>query len=220
MKTNTTTLSNGTVYLIDDHPVILGALTALINADPELSVVGHAMNWPVAFSEIARLKPDITVLDITLAGANGIEILKNLRIQVPKQRVLMLSMHDESLYAARSMKAGASGYLMKASASEEVVIAIKQILRGEAYLSPGMSRKMLSALAGRKAEGEEGSLAHLSDRELEIYQLVGSGLTTRKIAERLHLSVKTIETHKFQVKQKLGFQNHSEMTRNAIHAIW
>jgi DNA-binding NarL/FixJ family response regulator len=206
------------VYLIDDHPVIVEGITQLINAEPDLRVVGSSATWTTALTEIEKLKPKIVVLDVTLANANGVEVLKNLRVHFPDQRVLMLSMHDENLYATRSMKAGAYGYLMKASASDEVVIAIKQILKGEIYLSPTMSRRMMSQIVGRKREGETSVLEQLSDRELEVYEMVGGGLTTRKIADRLHLSVKTIETHKMHLKEKLGLKTATELAQHAIQS--
>jgi len=210
-------VAKSTVYLIDDHPVIVQGISMLINAEPDLSVVGTSASWHTALKEIAELKPNVVVLDITLASANGVEVLKNLRVHFPEQKVLMLSMHDENLYAARSMKAGASGYLMKGSATEEVVIAIKQILKGEIYLSAGMSKRMMSQLVGHGRQGAS-PLEILSDRELEVYELVGAGLTTRAIAERLHLSVKTIETHKAHLKEKLGLQTANELVQHAIQS--
>ena len=214
---NTTDSPKSTVYLIDDHPVIVQGISMLINAAPDLAVAGASASWTVAVKEIAQLKPSVVVLDITLAAANGVEVLKNLRVHFPNQKVLMLSMHDENLYATRSMKAGAWGYLMKESATEEVVVAIRQILKGEIYLSPGMSKRVMSQVVGRGRTGAS-PLELLSDRELEVYELVGTGLTTRMIAERLHLSVKTIETHKAHVKEKLGLKTANELVQHAIQA--
>jgi len=214
---NTTESPKSTVYLIDDHPVIVQGISMLINAAPDLAVAGASASWTVAVKEIAQLKPSVVVLDITLAAANGVEVLKNLRVHFPNQKVLMLSMHDENLYATRSMKAGAWGYLMKESATEEVVVAIRQILKGEIYLSPGMSKRVMSQVVGRGRTGAS-PLELLSDRELEVYELVGTGLTTRMIAERLHLSVKTIETHKAHVKEKLGLKTANELVQHAIQA--
>jgi len=214
---NTTESPKSTVYLIDDHPVIVQGISMLINAEPDLAVAGASASWTVAVKEIAQLKPSVVVLDITLAAANGVEVLKNLRVHFPNQKVLMLSMHDENLYATRSMKAGAWGYLMKESATEEVVVAIRQILKGEIYLSPGMSKRVMSQVVGRGRTGAS-PLELLSDRELEVYELVGTGLTTRMIAERLHLSVKTIETHKAHVKEKLGLKTANELVQHAIQA--
>ena len=214
---NETKSSKSTVYLIDDHPVIVQGISMLINAEPDLSVVGASGSWNVAVKEIAQLKPSVVVLDISLAAAHGVEVLKNLRVYFPRQKVLMLSMHDENLYATRSMKAGAWGYLMKESATEEVIIAIRQILNGEVYLSPGMSKGVMSQVAGKVRKGAS-PLELLSDRELEVYELVGTGFSTRTIAERLHLSVKTIETHKAHAKEKLGLQTGNELVQHAIRA--
>jgi DNA-binding NarL/FixJ family response regulator len=211
-----TSPKKSTVYLIDDHPVILQGISLLINAETDLSVVGTAALWPVAFKEISDLKPDVVVLDITLASANGVEVLKDLKIHFPKQRVLMLSMHDENLYAPRAMKAGAFGYLMKASAAEEIIVAIRKILAGELYLSDSMTSQMMSRIVGRKSLAVPSPLEALTDRELEVYEMVGSGLPTRAIADRLHLSIKTIESHKMHLKQKLNLQNATELAQHAI----
>jgi len=205
-----------TVYLIDDHPIIIQGISLLINAEPDLAVCGQASSWTVAFKEIPEVKPDLVILDITLGVLNGVEILKDIKIHFPTQRVLMLSMHDENLYVARSLKAGAHGYLSKDCAAEQLVPAIHQILQGEVYLSCALSRRMMSQLMGRESDSKS-PLEALSDRELQIYVLVGDGLTTRQIAERLHLSVKTIETHKAHVKEKLGLNTANELTQHAIH---
>jgi len=210
--------TKSTVYLIDDHPMIVQGITLLINSEPDMEVVGSSSVWTVALKEIAQLKPDVVLLDVTLANANGVEVLKNLKVHVPEQKVLMLSMHDENLYATRSMKAGAHGYLMKAAATEEVPIAIRQVVKGEIYLSGSMSKRMMFQLTGHKRNGESSPLEDLSDRELEVYQMVGDGLTTRQIAERLFLSVKTIETHKAHVKEKLRLTTATELTQHAIQA--
>jgi DNA-binding NarL/FixJ family response regulator len=206
------------VYLIDDHPLLVQGVSELINAESDLRVVGSTGEWTAALKDIPELKPDIVVLDITLARSNGIEVLKNLRVHFPEIRVLMLSMHDESLYAMRSVRAGAQGYIMKVTAAEEVVTAIRQILAGDIYLSPRIAKQTMMSLVGRKKEGSMSALDDLSDRELEVFQMVGDGLTTRQIAERLHLSVKTIETHKAHIKEKLHLETATQLTQHAIHA--
>ena len=206
------------VYLIDDHPLLVQGITQLINVERDLQVVGSTGEWTLALKQIPELKPDVVVLDITLAKANGIEVLKNLRVHFPELKVLMLSMHDENLYAMRSVRAGAQGYIMKMTATEEVVRAIRQILKGELYLSPQVAKQTMMRLVGRRKEGSTSPMDDLSDRELEVFQMVGDGLTTRQIAERLHLSVKTIETHKAHVKEKLNLQTATQLTQHAIHA--
>ena len=206
------------IYLIDDHPLVVQGVTELVNAEPDLKVVGATSDWTEAIKEIPELKPEVVLLDISLAKANGIEVLKNLRIHFPKLQVLMLSMHDENLYAMRSVRAGAQGYIMKMTATEEVVIAIRHILNGEIYLSAGIAKQTMMRLVGRRKEGTMSPMDDLSDRELEVFQMVGEGLTTRQIAERLHLSVKTIETHKGHVKEKLNLATSTQLTQHAIHA--
>ncbi|HEV8544393.1 MAG TPA: response regulator transcription factor, partial [Verrucomicrobiae bacterium] len=173
--------------------------------------------WTEALENFKKKLPDIVILDVTLKNANGIEVLKNLKVHYPNIRVLMLSMHDENLYALRALKAGAQGYIMKAAATEKVVQAIRQILGGELYLSDVMAKKTMAQLVGRRKEPGASPLEDLSDRELEVFTMVGEGLTTRQIAEKLHLSVKTIETHKAHIKEKLNLQSATELVQHAIH---
>jgi len=205
------------VYIVDDHPLLVQGLTDLINAQPDMKVTGTTPEWTVALSQFQKEKPDVVILDITLKNANGVEVLKNLRVHFPDLRVLMLSMHDESLYAMRALKAGAQGYIMKAAATEKVITAIRQILSGELYLSEEMSRRAMATLVGRKKETGGSPLEDLSDRELEVFTLIGEGLTTRQIADKLHLSVKTIETHRAHIKEKLNLKNSTELVQHAIH---
>lgn len=205
------------IYVVDDHPLLVQGLTDLINAQPDMRVTGTTPEWTVALSQFQKEKPDVVILDITLKNANGVEVLKNLRVHFPDLKVLMLSMHDESLYAMRALKAGAQGYIMKASATEKVITAIRQILSGELYLSEEMSRRAMATLVGRKKETGGSPLEDLSDRELEVFTLIGEGLTTRQIAEKLHLSVKTIETHRAHIKEKLNLKNSTELVQHAIH---
>ena len=206
------------IFLVDDHPLLLQGISQLINIEPDMQVIGSTGDWTAALKKIPEVKPDVLILDITLAGANGIEVLKNLRVHFPDLKVLMLSMHDENLYALRAIKAGAQGYIMKASATEEVVSAIRQVLGNQVYLSPKMARQTMMSLVGRRKEGAISPLEDLSDRELEVFQMVGDGMTTRQIAEKLHLSVKTIETHKSHIKEKLHLETATQLAQHAIHA--
>ena len=205
------------IYIIDDHPLLVPGLTDLINAQADMNVTGTTPEWTVALNQFQKEKPDVVILDITLKNANGVEVLKNLRVHFPDLKVLMLSMHDESLYAMRALKAGAQGYIMKAAATEKVITAIRQILSGELYLSDEMSRRAMATLVGRKKEAGGSPLEDLSDRELEVFTLIGEGLTTRQIADKLHLSVKTIETHRAHIKEKLNLKNSTELVQHAIH---
>ena len=204
------------IYLIDDHPLLVEGISQLIDSEPDLQVIGSTGDWTVALKKIAELKPDLVILDINLARANGVEVMKNLRVYYPELRVLMLSMHDESLYAMRSIRAGAQGYIMKVSAADQVVTAIRQILAGEIYLSETIAKQTMFRLVGRKKEEAVSPLEDLSDRELEVFQMVGDGLTTRQMADRLHLSVKTIETHKAHIKGKLHLETATQLAQRAI----
>lgn len=206
-----------TVYIIDDHPLLVKGLSELINNQPDLEISGTTAEWTEALEQFKKKLPEIVILDVTLKNANGIEVLKNLKVHFPNIRVLMLSMHDENLYALRALKAGAQGYIMKAAATEKVVQAIRQILGGELYLSDVMAKKTMAQLVGRRKEPGASPLEDLSDRELEVFTMVGEGLTTRQIAEKLHLSVKTIETHKAHIKEKLNLQSATELVQHAIH---
>jgi DNA-binding NarL/FixJ family response regulator len=182
-----------------------------------LRVVGFTEDWHVALEQVRKLQPDLIMLDVSLKDANGIEVLKNLKIHFPNIKVLMLSMHDENLYAMRALKAGAQGYIMKQEAVEKVLTAIRQVLSGEVYLSDSMSRRTMSQLLGRGGTRTGSPLEDLSDRELEIFTLIGQGCTTRQIADKLHLSIKTVETHRAHIKEKLNLKNSTELVQHAIH---
>jgi DNA-binding NarL/FixJ family response regulator len=205
------------VYLIDDHPVLVQGLSDLINNQPDLKVIGTTAEWTKALENFKKELPDVVLLDITLKNANGIEVLKNLRVQFPALNVLMLSMHDENLYAMRALKAGAHGYIMKAAPTDEVINAIRQVLKGEVYVSESIARKMMSQLVGRRKDAGGSPLEDLSDRELEIFTLIGEGQTTRQIAEKLHISIKTVETHRAHIKEKLKLETSTELVQHAIH---
>jgi DNA-binding NarL/FixJ family response regulator len=206
------------IYIIDDHPIMVQGLKELIEQQRDLKVIGSTDDWHVALDQIKKLQPDLVMLDVTLRDANGIEVLKNLKIHYPNLKVLMLSMHDENLYAMRSLKAGAQGYIMKQEAVDKVLHAVRQVLAGEVYLSEAMSKRTMFQLLGRSGGSRTGSpLEDLSDRELEVFTLIGQGCTTRQIAEKLHLSIKTVETHRAHIKEKLNLKNSTELVQHAIH---
>ena len=201
---------------MDDHPVFRHGISALINAESDLEVCGEASSSPTALDAMRTLSPDVALLDISLPGTNGIELIKLMKAEQPKLPLLMLSMHDESLYALRALKAGALGYVMKAEALTHVLDALRKVLRGEIYVSPRLSERLIFQ-AIQTAEGGSGSpVDRLSDRELEVLELLGRGFGTKEIAGELHLSVKTIETHRAHIKEKLGFRDAGEMVRFAI----
>lgn len=201
---------------MDDHPVFRHGISALINAESDLEVCGEASSSPTALDAMRTLGPDVALLDISLPGTNGIELIKLMKAEQPKLPLLMLSMHDESLYALRALKAGALGYVMKAEALTHVLDALRKVLRGDIYVSPRLSERLIFQ-AIQTAEGGSGSpVDRLSDRELEVLELLGRGFGTKEIAGELHLSVKTIETHRAHIKEKLGFRDAGEMVRFAI----
>jgi DNA-binding NarL/FixJ family response regulator len=211
------TLGKTKIYIIDDHPIMVQGLKELINNQKDLKVIGSSDDWHVALDQVKKLQPDVIMLDVTLKDANGIEVLKNLKIHVPNIKILMLSMHDENLYAMRSLKAGAQGYIMKQEAVEKVLGAIRQVIAGEVYLSESMSKRTMFQLLGRGGSRTGSPLEDLSDRELEVFTLIGQGCTTRQIAEKLHLSIKTVETHRAHIKEKLNLKNSTELVQHAIH---
>jgi DNA-binding NarL/FixJ family response regulator len=205
------------IYIVDDHPIMVQGLKELINNQRDMRVVGFSEDWHVALEQTKKLQPDLIMLDVTLKDVNGIEVLKNLKIHLPHVKVLMLSMHDENLYAMRALKAGAQGYIMKQEAVDKVLGAIRQVLSGEVYLSDAMSKRTMFQLLGRGTTRTGSPLEDLSDRELEVFTLIGQGCTTRQIAEKLHLSIKTVETHRAHIKEKLNLKNSTELVQHAIH---
>ena len=204
------------ILIVDDHPIVRQGLTELINHEDDLTVCGQAENAPQAIQAIKTLKPDLIILDISLKGTNGLELIKDIKLQHPDLFVLVLSMHDESLYAERALRAGAKGYIMKAEAIENVVIAIRKIMTGQLYFSENMATKMMTRLAGNSTNAVASVVDCLSDRELEVFCLIGQGHGTRQISERLHLSIKTIETYRAHIKEKLNLADASELLQHAI----
>jgi DNA-binding NarL/FixJ family response regulator len=207
------------VLIVDDHPVFRHGITAMINAEADLNVCGEAGSAPLALEALRRLQPDIVLVDISLPGTNGIELLKSMRAEFPKLPMLVVSMHDESLYALRALRAGALGYVMKAEALDLILVAIRKVLQGEPYLSPKFSDKLVFKAIRSMDEGLGSPVDKLSDRELEVLNLMGRGFGAQDIANELHLSVKTIETHRAHIKEKLGFNDSKEMVRFSIEWV-
>ncbi len=204
------------VLVVDDHPLMRQGLALLINQQHDMHVCGEAEEAQAAIEAIAQLRPDIMILDISLKGPDGIELLKNLRATDPDLPVLVLSMHDEAIYAERALRARANGYIMKQEATEKVLIAVRRILGGEVYLSERMSNKMLQQYVGGAPNMIQSRIASLSDRELEVFRRIGEGRATREIAEELHLSVKTVETYQAHIKEKLALRSGRELIQHAI----
>lgn len=204
------------VLLVDDHPIVRQGLALLIDREPDLSVCGEAEGAHSAFHAITTLRPDIVVLDISLSGPDGLEVLKEIRTKTASLPVLILSMHDESIYAERAMRAGANGYIMKQEATEKVLVAIRRILQGEVYLSDRLTNTMLQQYVRGASGAKSSPLLNLTDRELEVFRLIGEGHGTRQIADELHLSVKTIESYQAHIKEKLALRNARELVQHAI----
>ncbi|WP_109489309.1 response regulator transcription factor [Occallatibacter savannae] len=206
------------VLVIDDHPLLRQGLAMLINQQGDLRVCGEAEDLRVAMQAIVQLNPDIVVLDISLKGPDGLEVLKTIRAANPTLPVLVLSMHDEAIYAERALRARANGYIMKQEATEKVLVAIRSILNGEVYLSDAMSRKLLQQFIDGTPSFLDSREGVLSDRELEVFRLIGEGRSTREIAEELRLSVKTVETYQAHIKEKLGLKSGRELIQHAIQS--
>jgi DNA-binding NarL/FixJ family response regulator len=204
------------IIIVDDHPLFRKGLEQLIHSEDGFAVCGEANNAPEAMDVIRKLNPDLAIVDLSLPGANGIELIKNVRAEFPKLPILVLSMHDESLYAVRALRAGADGYVMKHEAMANVIQAIREVFNGRPYLSPTMAAQVITKFAHRQAEGEADAVERLSDRELEVLQLIGKGHDVRQIANLLHLSPKTVETHRAHIKDKLDLKNSREVTRFAL----
>jgi DNA-binding NarL/FixJ family response regulator len=204
------------LLIVDDHPLFRKGLEELIHSDANFAVCGEADNAAEAMEVIRKLNPDMAIVDLSLPGANGIELIKNIRAEFPSLPVLVLSMHDESLYALRALRAGADGYVMKHEAMANVIQAIREVFNGRPYLSPAMAAQVITKFAHRQAEGETDAVERLSDRELEILELIGKGNEVRQIAKLLHLSPKTVETHRAHIKDKLDLKNSREVARFAL----
>jgi len=208
--------SKRTVFVIDDHPIVREGLTQLINREPDLTVCGTAEDIYEALKAMQTLKPDIALADISLKGADGIELIKNLKIRMPALPVLVLSIHDESIYAPQALRAGARFFIMKTETTENVLLALRRVLSGEIYLSKRMANKMLQQFVGAPGTAQKFSIDRLSDRELEVFRLIGQGHGTRRIAEELRLSVKTVESYREHIKEKMTLSDASELVQHAI----
>src|SRR5438477_562801 len=204
------------IVIVDDHPLFRKGLQEMIHSNGNFAVCGEAGDAAEAMTVIRKLKPDLAIVDLSLPGANGIELIKNIRAEFSKLPILVLSMHDESLYALRALRAGAEGYVMKHEAMANVIHAIHEVFNGRPYLSPAMAAQVITKFAQRQAEGEADAVERLSDRELEILELIGKGKEVREIAKLLHLSPKTVETHRAHIKDKLDLKNSREVARFAL----
>jgi len=204
------------ILIVDDHPIVRQGLAELINHENDLVVCGQAEDSHEAMKAIKDLSPSMAIIDISLKETSGLELIKDVHSQYPDLPVLALSMHDEMLYAERALRAGAMGYIMKQEATENVIVAVRRILGGEIYVSDKMAARMVRKLVTGQIEPTTSQVDSLSDRELEVFHLIGKGHGTRQISERLHLSVKTIETYRAHIKEKLNLADAAELLQYAI----
>jgi DNA-binding NarL/FixJ family response regulator len=211
------------VLIVDDHPIVRQGIAQLINRENDMQVCCEAGDADQALEVIAKdaggCIADIALVDMSLPGISGIELVKILRSRFPEMQILMISTHDESLYAERALRAGAKGYIMKQEATEKVLIAIRHILSGEVYLSEKMRSKMLQRIIDNRFETPTSPVSHLSDKEIDVLRLIGKGLRTSDIALELNRSVKTVEAHRANLKEKLGLKNATELVRFAVQWV-
>ena len=204
------------VFLVDDHPLVREWLGSLIERQPDLAVCGHAETSGAAFAAISKLQPDVAVVDLSLEDGSGLELIKQLQALPQPPRVLVLSMHDEAMYAERTLRAGASGYVMKRSATGRIIEAIRQVLQGRLYISESVSEKMAEKFVLRRTQPGASPISLLSDREMEVFQLIGQGYENRRIAETLHLSPKTVQVYCGRIKDKLHLENATALIGEAV----
>ena len=206
------------VLLVDDHPVVRQGLARLLADLPGVEVCGEAEDAAGILAQLAEKQPDLVILDLSLKDTRGIDVIRQIRALYKKVKLLVCSMHDENIYAERALQAGALGYITKGAPPARIFQAIRRVMEGKVYLSPELSERLLARMTGSNAGGIRTSLDLLSDRELEVFELLGQGRTTRQIAETLYLSVKTIETYRENLKIKLGLNNSAELIRAAV--LW
>ena len=207
------------VFVVDDHPVVRDGYARLITNQPDLELAGETGDAAQVLQLIEKAKPDLVLLDLSLKSGNGLELCKTINTKFPDVKVLVVSMHDETLYAERVLRAGADGYVNKAEATRKLIEAIREVLGGKYYLSPRMRERMLTRAIGVDGFEDHSPIDRLSDRELEVFEQIGSGMTTREIAANLKLSPKTIESYRENLKAKLNLTNSTELTRHAVHWV-
>ena len=207
------------VLLVDDHPIFRRGLAALLAPEPDLAVCAQAVSAREAMAAVAASHPDLAVVDVSLEGSHGIDLVKDLRVQHPDLPVIVLSMHDEMLYAESALRAGAKGYVMKRAPAEQLLQALRKVLRGGLAFSDEVTTRMLQRTARRPDARNSLPTERLSDRERQVLELIGQGVATRKIAETLHISIKTVQTHRENLKVKLELADSLSLTRFAVHWV-
>lgn len=209
-------ISTKKVLIVDDHSMVRKGITSILESEPDLKVAEQLENAEKLLEKLDKLDVELMIIDISLPGMNGIELVKNIIFQNPDQKILMLSRHEESIYAERALRAGAKGYVMKFESSEILLKAVRKILNGGLYVSEDISEKLLTSALVGKRDVLSSPVETLSDRELEVFELIGKGLCTGEIATQLHLAQKTIETYRSRIKEKMNFKNATELMFNAV----
>lgn len=207
------------VLLVDDHPMTREGLAAIINRQTDLQVCSEANNPAEAMTSLTKSKPDLLVTDMTMPGRSGIEFVKDVHALMPELPILVLSMHDELLYAERALRAGARGYLMKDAGSAKVLEVIRLVLTGQVYVSPQMSARLLEAVTGQRPRGSTSPIEKLSDREFEVFRLLGCGKSTKEVANELNLSSKTVDVHRSRIKEKLQLKDAASLIHYAVRWV-
>ena len=204
------------ILLVDDHPLVRQGLADMIGRHPDLKVCGEAENEPEALELIGSVQPDVAIVDISLENGSGIELVKSIKAIHPEVKSLVLSMHDESLYAERALRAGARGYIMKREAAKKIIDGIRSVMAGRLFISEKISAVMAEKFVDGTAVGDTSPFDQLSNRELEVFDLIGRGLTTRQIADHLHIGFKTVQAFSARIKEKLKLPNANELMRAAM----
>ena len=207
------------IMIVDDHPLVRRGLAELIAEEPGLTVCGDAEDAATAIQQVHSAKPDLVIVDLVLKGGHGIELIKQIRAHNANIKMLVSSMHDESLYAERALHAGASGYINKQETPDKVIEGIREVLVGNFFFSPRMTRQLLHRFVEGRPPAAQLPIQSLSDRELEVFELIGGGRSTREVAEHLTLSVKTVETYRENIKHKLDLKNGAELTQHAVQWV-
>ncbi|HNT68946.1 MAG TPA: response regulator transcription factor [Syntrophorhabdaceae bacterium] len=207
------------IFIVDDHPIVRKGLAQLINQEPDMVVCGEAENAQNALELLKKIRPDLAIVDISLQGIDGIELIKKIKDRDINLPILVVSMHDESLFAERALKVGAKGYIMKQEAIEKMMEAIRKVIKGEVYVSERVSATIVKKFIDGKAESSRSPMEVLSNRELEVFQLIGQGFGTRQIAGELNVSIKTVESYRANIKEKLNLRNAAELIRHAVHYV-
>ena len=216
MKTKPERMPKKRVFLVDDHPLMRDGLSRLIDSEPGLEYCGCASTAEEALGKFNAAKPDLVITDLTLPGRSGLELIKDIQAMHPDTYVLVFSMHDEMFYAERALRSGARGFLMKEAGSEKLLEAVRQVLAGQICVSPKLSAKILDLFSTKKPRSSSSPVETLTDREFDVYQLIGQGKSTKEIAQQLHLSEKTVAVHRGHIKEKLDITNVTDLVRHAV----